>query len=195
MNKINNRGLWVFLAAAILLGVLWQFVPLSNAQTRLDDLPLVGTQYGGKNIPLTDFEKSFFYDVNILKRIYDVQGHFLFITALDGTDNRHIVHDPYYCFRGSGWDIISEKTVAIPRGTAGLVQIRKGDEEKEALFWFGNGTTNYASPLRYWIQATLRRLSLGLSGPEPVLILVQPINDNYVDWQALPESFPSLFNL
>ena len=195
MQIENNRGLWIFLGIVILLGVIWQFVPLSNAEQRLTGLPLVGTQYGGKNIPLTEFESNFFYHVNILKRLYDVQGNYLFIIALDGTDNRHIVHDPYYCFRGSGWDILGEKSIPIPLGTASLVKIRKGTEEKEAMFWFGNGSANYASPLKYWLETTLRRLTLGLSGPEPVLVLVQPVNHDSVDWEELPKQFPSLFKL
>lgn len=192
---MNNRGLWIFLAAAILLGLLWQFVPLQNAEKRLAALPLVGTQYGGKDLPLSEFEKNFFYQVNILKRIYKVQGEGIFVVVLDGTENRHIVHDPYYCFKGSGWDITAEETISIPGGTASLVNIRKGSEEKEAMFWFGDGSVNYASPLKYWMETTWRRLSLGLSGPEPVLVLVQPIDQKTLDWQELPQQFPSLFKL
>lgn len=192
---ISNRSLWIFLAIAIVLGLLWQFVPLSNAEERFEALPLVGTQYGGKDIPLTEFEKSFFYRVNILKRGYNVQGDGIFVVVLDGTDNRHIVHDPYYCFKGSGWDIVSEKSVPIPNGTASLVNIRKGSEEKQAMFWFGNGSVNYDSPLKYWMETTLRRLTLGFSGPEPVLVLVQPVNHQTFDWQELPKQFPSLFKL
>lgn len=192
---ISSRQLWIFLAAAAILGLLWQFVPLTNAEGRLADLPLVGARYGGKNIPLTEFEENFFYRVNLLKRVYNIQGEGVFIVVLDGTENRHIVHDPYYCFKGSGWDIISEKTITIPRGTASMVNIRKGNEEREAMFWFGDGTTNYASPLRYWLETTLRRLSFGFSGPEPVLVLVQPVSQRAIDWQELPNQFPSLFKL
>lgn len=195
MTALGNKGLWCFLAVAILLGLAWQFAPLSNAEDRLKALPLVGTQYGGRDIPLTDFEKNFFYDVNIVKRLYDVQGEYLYVVVLDGTKNRHIVHDPYYCFRGSGWDILSKKDISIPDGTASLVKISKGNVEKEAMFWFADGTANYSSPLRYWFETTLRRLSLGYSGPEPVLVLVQPLNRERIDWEILPSQFPSLFKL
>lgn len=189
----NNKRLWIFLAIAVILGIAWQFVPLSNAEARLDALPLVGVQFGGKNIPLTDFEKTFFYNVNLLKRLYDVKGELVVVIALDGTDNRHIVHDPYYCFRGSGWDIVEEKAISIPLGDASLVKIRKANEEKEAMFWFSNGTHNYASPLRYWMETTLRRLTLGLSGPEPVLVLVQPVNHLTINEEELSKQFPPLF--
>lgn len=191
----DHKKLWIFLFVAIALGLLWQFVPLSNAEGRLQALPLVGTQYGGKNIPLTEFEKNFFYRVNILKRLYDVQGNYLYLLVLDGTDNRHIVHDPYYCFRGSGWEILSEKNVAVPEGNASVVRIRKGEQEKEAMFWFSDGSANYASPMRYWWETTLRRLSLGYSGPEPVLVILQPVNHDTIDWEALSGQFPSLFKL
>jgi hypothetical protein len=192
---MNNRHLWFFLAAVIILGALWQFFPLSNARERLEALPLVGTKYSGKNIPLTEFEQSFFYNVDVLKRLYNVQDNLLFILVLDGTNNRHIVHDPYYCFKGSGWDILNEKNIPIPDGTASLVKIKKGDIEKQALFWFGDGKKNYASPLKYWLETIARRLTLGFSGPEPVLVIVQPVNEDTVDWENLPKQFPALFRL
>lgn len=195
MQAMSNRGLWIFLGVVIILGLLWQFVPLPNAEARLESLPLVGTQFGGKNIPLTDFEKKFFHNVNILKRLYDVDDNYLFILALDGTNNRHIVHDPYYCFKGSGWEIVNEKSIPIPLGNGALVKIRKGDKDKEAMFWFANGTSNYSSPLKYWWEATLRRLTFGYSGPEPVLVIIQPVNHDTIDWEMLPKQFPSLFKL
>lgn len=192
---VKNLSLWIFLGIAVLLGLFWQFVPLANAQNRVNSLPLVGAKFGGKDIPETDFEKKFFYNIFVLKRLYNIQNEILLITVLDGTNNRNIVHDPYYCFRGSGWDIINEKTIPIPNGNASLVNIRKGALRKEAIFWFGNGVINYSSPLKYFFETTLRRLTFGLFGHEPVLILIQPVNHETINWEALPDQFPSLFKL
>lgn len=195
MTEKSKKSLWIALAFAIILGAIWQFYPLKNAQERLEKLPLEGADFKGKNIPLTSFEAQFFHGVGVIKRLYRIGDDNIFLTVLDGTYNRHVVHDPYYCFRGSGWDILGEKQVSIPGGSASLVQIQKGDMEKEALFWFSDGTDHFSSPFTYWKLTTLRRLTLGHSGAEPVLIMVQPAYEATMDWKKLPEQFPQLYQL
>jgi len=133
--------------------------------------------------------------VNIIKRGYKVGNEYFFITILDGTHNRHIVHDPYYCLKGSGWNMVSEKDIPIDKGHAKLVDLEKNGEQKEAIFWFSDGQINYTSPMKYWWGTTVRRFTLGKSGPEPVLIMVQPLTKNPVDWQVFQRTFPDIFNL
>lgn len=195
MNKQIRTSLWIAIFFAIVLGMVWQFYPLPDALARIDSLPLIGKNFIGKNVPLSDFEKNFFKGINLIKRDYNIGNQTFFIIALDGTHNRHVVHDPYYCFRGMGWTILQERTIEIPGGQAAILNIEKGGVQKEAMFWFSSETERYISPLRYWWQATLRRLTLGRSGPEPILIMVQPINQTPVDWNQLPELFPQLFEI
>lgn len=195
MKRKTQTLLWIGLIISILLGLFWQFYPLPDAQDRMNQLPLSGKGFIGKNEPLTAFEASFFKGVNIAKRIYNVAGQEFFIAILDGTHNRHIVHDPYYCFRGTGWTIDSERPFPLPRGQAALIQISKNGEQREALFWFTDGTKQYTSPLYYWWQTTLRRLTLGRSGPEPILVIVQPLSDHTVNWDDFKKAFPELFQL
>ena len=125
-----------------------------------------GPDFKGYNISLTPMEKEIFHDVNMIKRIYEIGKEKSFIYALDGTHNRHAVHDPTYCFRGSGWEIVSQDYYPIPGGNALLFKLYKQDtnQKKEALLWFSDGTHHYASPLRYWLETALRRLTLGYSG-------------------------------
>ena len=120
----------------ILLSLIWQFYPLPDAQKRLDALPLYGKDFVSQDIPLSDFEETFFKNVNIIKRIYRIDSITYFVTVLDGTRNRHIVHDPYYCFTGSGWDIIAKKPFSLEHGDAEEITISKGNRTKGALFWF-----------------------------------------------------------
>lgn len=188
-------GLWIALAIAIGVGLVWQFYPLPDAAQRFRDLPLYGKNYIGRNLPLVDFEKEYFRNINVLKRLYQVGDQHLFITALDGTTNRHAVHDPLYCFRGAGWELLSEKRVPMPHGDAMLLELKHEDKIQQALYWFSNGQNEYASPLRYWLEATWRRLTLGHSGPEPVLIMVQPLDKQNLDWTALIQGFPELLKL
>lgn len=191
MHKKQN-ALWSGLAIAILLGIIWQFIPLDDAKNRISSLPLSGLDYKGQDLPLKPFEKDFLKGVNVIKRMYTLDGQNFFITIIDGTRNRHVIHDPYYCFKGSGWSIVSTKEIAIKKGHAKQVLISKKGQEQEALFWFTNGDSQYTSPLKYWTQTTLRRLTLGLSGPEPILIVIQPKQIEKVNWGKFFDSFQVL---
>lgn len=195
MKQLSTTTLWLGLLLALSVGLIWQFYPLPDASARLDSLPMKGLGVTGENIPLSDFEQSFFKGVNVIKRGYKVGNELFFITMLDGTNNRHIVHDPYYCLKGSGWTMLTEKDLPIPKGTAKLVELEKNGEQREAIFWFSDGYANYTSPISYWWNTTVRRLTLGRSGPEPILIMVQPISKQPVDWSEFKRTFPEIFTL
>lgn len=187
--------LWIGLAVALLCGLLWQFFPLPDAKARIEQLPLNEKNVTGVEIPLTVFEHSFFKNINTLKRIYNIDNEAVFIYVLDGTHNRHLVHDPLYCLRGAGWSVISQKPFKIEGGDAEVVKITKDGVKREALYWFSNGVVHYASPLHYWMDTTLRRLTLGASGAEPVLIVLQPVEKETLDWNKILEAFPALLKI
>lgn len=192
MSKFQQNCLGIALIIAIILGIVWQFFPLSDAEMRLESLPAKAPGIVSNDLPITPQEEEYFVDVNMLKRVYQVGDQRAFIYILDGTRNRHAVHDPTYCFRGSGWEIVGKEPFSLGKGgDATLYHLKKGDKTHEALLWFSDGKSRYASPLRYWWQTTLRRLSLGKSGPEPVLVVLQPI-EKPVDWKKFLAEFPQL---
>ncbi len=192
MKKI----LWTALVLAIFLTALWQFYPLPDATKRFETLPLMGIGYAGRDVPLSDFERTFFQGVNVIKRLYQVDNQLYFVTVLDGTHNRHVVHDPYYCFRGSGWQILSEREIQLRNGQAREVEISKDDQHKSALFWFSDTRQQYDSPLKFWWEATKRRLTLGNSGKEPVLIMIQPLDNQIkIDWPKVLKTLNPLIDL
>ncbi len=187
---MKQTYLWVVLGVAIMLGIVWQFYPLPNASLRMNSLPYVGPNFAGEEVPLSPMEKEYFANVGIVKRLYKINNQLFLVTALDGTNNRHAVHDPYYCFRGSGWDMVHEEDFSMPRGTAKLVELKKGDQRKAALYWFSDGKEVYGQPTKYWIQTTLRRLTLGWTGEEPILIMFQPVNATQdIDWKQVLNTF------
>jgi len=196
-ERVKYTLLWSGLALAVIMGMVWQFFPLKDAEKRLQSLPRHGPAFAGRAVPMTDWEKDFFADVNVMKRVYRVGDQDLFITALDGTKNRHLVHDPLYCFRGSGWQVVSQRTVKFPgSGTAALLELEKEGERQQAMYWFSNGKTQFDAPIKYWWEATLRRLTLGASGEEPVLIVVQPASGaKKLNWKQLVRYFPQLVTL
>ena len=53
------------------------------------------------DLPLTDGEKAIFTGVTMLKRLAIAGGDRAVVTVIDGTKNRHAVHDPVFCFRGA----------------------------------------------------------------------------------------------
>lgn len=195
MKNRSQYWLWTALIGAIILGMIWQFAPIPDAQERVKELPLNGIGFQGKAIPLEPFEEEYFKDVTVLKRVYEVDGQYFFVTILDGTKNRHVVHDPYYCFRGGGWEIIEEHTFSLNKGNGSKLLITKDNQQREALFWFSDGSKQHSSPLNYWLQTSLRRLTLGMSGNEPLLIVVQPLMNEPVNWEAFKKHFSNLFEI
>jgi uncharacterized protein DUF3485 len=192
----RSKFLMIFLFFAVALGLLWQFYPLQDAKARLNEFPLAGAGFVGNDVPLNDFEATAFNNVNVLKRIYRINNENYLLTVLDGTHNRHVVHDPYYCFTGSGWEIQKQKEFNLANGTAEELILSRGTKHRTALFWFSDGKSAFRSPLEYWWKATLRRLTFGKSGQEPVLIMVQPLDSiTQVNWKEVTRILNDLVNL
>ncbi|HYE06765.1 MAG TPA: exosortase-associated EpsI family protein [Planctomycetota bacterium] len=183
--KRSQRWLLLFLAVMIALGAAWQFVPLADAQARLTALPAKGIGYESIDAPLSDSERVIFGDASVLKRAYRVGSDRFSVIVIDGTRNRHAVHDPMLCARGGGWSIAARAPFALPGGAGELVTITKGDQTSEVLYWFSDGVDRHASPTSYWLQSTLRRLTFGASGEEAVLVLLQAEPGRAIDWRRL----------
>lgn len=190
-----NKLLWTLLIIFIPLGLIWQFYPLQDSSLRMNSLPLKGEGFFGMNLPLTEFEQKALPNVGIVKRLYKISGTSYFLSLLDGTRNRHAVHDPEYCFRGDGWTVLSKKPFQLPHGEGSLFLITKMGIEREALVWFTADGKQFSSPLHYWIITSLRRLTFGWSGEEPLLIIVQPVDVLKPDWEQFIKNFKPLMIL
>ncbi|MCB1136252.1 MAG: exosortase-associated EpsI family protein [Chlamydiia bacterium] len=195
MKSLSQKLLLGLLIFACAVGFMWEFFELPTAKNRIAQLPLVKKGYIGREIGLTDSELSFFQGVTVVKRVYNVGNQKCFITILDGTRNRHAVHDPFYCYRGDGWTLLEKVPLKVPGGTAEILRMEKNGVVSESMYWFSNGQTRHASMFLYLWQATIRRLTLGRSGEEPIRITVAPIEGNTLDWNAVVANFPELFEL
>lgn len=185
-------------AVAVLAGVGGLcFVLSADADQRrlLTELPRGGLLVRSTDVPLTPAEATYFERVETLKRRYRVPGGTFDLLAVDGRGNRHAVHDPTYCHLGDGWQEINRQILPLPRGRAVRVRYGRAAERTEAVFWFSNGHRQTASAMRYWWWATLRRLSLGRSGAEPVLLVLQPATSCPPDWASVLDQFPALARL
>lgn len=195
MNSRSRKFLLGGLLFAVVLALAWDLVPLPDAQSRVACLAPAGLGFTSREVPLNETEKSIFGAAQVVKRIYRAgRGNFV-VVIIDGTRNRHAVHDPTYCFRGAGWSIAGERPLALPGGAGKILSLRKGNETREAVFWFSDGRERHAQVARCWWQSALRRLTFGASGPAPVLVLVQPLENDRTDWETLPVIIPMLFLL
>jgi len=185
MSWKSKRWLWVALTVSVLLSLAWEFSPLPDASGRLEALNGQVIGFTSVDVPLTDVEQKVFGGASVIKRVYRGGGVAFLLIVIDGTRDRHSVHDPTYCFRGAGWTEVGGADIPVAGGEGRWVRLRKNGRESEVIYWFSDGVRRHASPVRYWCQTTLRRVSLGALGEEPVLVVAQPFGERAVDWRRV----------
>ncbi|MDP6443790.1 MAG: exosortase-associated EpsI family protein [Pirellulaceae bacterium] len=184
-NAIHTSELKSFvltggIVAAVLIGCLWQFAPMGSGESRLLRLPTDGPSFRSWTVPLKEEEEQLLGGSLASRRMYDFSGRRAIVSVVDGGMNRHAVHDPLYCFRGAGYEIRSVRQFPVDGGYAKHVTIARDRKSTDIVYWFSNGQRRHASVINYWWQSTLRRLSLGRSGAEPLLVILQfesPVHD------------------
>ena len=195
---MNSRAQKILIAGLTLAGLFalaGDRVPLPDAQSRVAHLAAAGLGFSSREMPLNETEKSIYGAAQVTKRIYRVGRKNFVVVIIDGTRNRHAIHDLAYCFRGAGWAIANEQRLPLPGGAGKILTLQKGGDTREAAYWFSDGSKRHAQVARCWWQTALRRLTFGASGPAPVLVLVQPLEDGSADWDVLPAQFPELFEI
>jgi hypothetical protein len=185
MNGRQNMLLWIALAVAMVFGAAIEWGKTVDASQRLEALPLDGSMFSSSPMPISPQEIAFYDKARIVKRVYQCKKGSFILIAVDGSANRHAVHDPLYCLKGAGWEITNRQTITIDGGVADLLHLSRNGQDREALFWFSDGSSRHASVLRYWLQTSLRRLTFGTSGKEPVMIILQSIGHDRPDWLSL----------
>lgn len=195
MNTYWKVTQWLALALVVGLGAIWEFYPLPDASPRLDALPLSGPGFSGYDVPIDDLEKSVFQDNRLVKRVYRAAGQSFFLSIVDGTKHRSAVHDPTLCFQGKGWSIADRRPLPLVGGSGEILVLEREGETMEVAVWFSNGHQRYSSLVRYWFDTALRRLTLGKSGREPIRIIVQPVEEQPINWTVLIREFYPLWQL
>lgn len=187
MIRSNKRALkWTGLILAVLVMLVWPLMPLENARARLDSIPESGNGFRARGMPLTDEDRKLLGDADAVSKAVQLQGGGGFVlTVIDGTRNRHAVHDPSYCFVGSGWEVAEKREVATTSGTALMQVLVKDGRRLEALSFFDDKGRQFSSATRYWLEAGWRRMTFGASGAEPVLVICKGVPDVPVDWDRV----------
>ena len=178
--------LWGGLILAALVTLVWPCLPIPSAASRLAAIPMTAADF--HSVPL-EFNAA---DLALLGKAQAVQhliemrgGGRVILTVTDGTNNRHAVHDPAYCFAGAGWKIHAKSAVNVPSGEATWVALTKDGKTAQALWFFDDGKHQFASPFEYWLATSARRATLGRSGAEPVLVTLRSLPGEPVNWDRV----------
>jgi hypothetical protein len=186
--------LWCALILAVGVTILWPMIPVASAEGRLASIPQSGPDFETRPIELSPEDKAFLGEARAVKYLIIMRDRSqLMLTVVDGTKNRHAVHDPSYCFSGAGWRIQAKDSVKLSSGEANLVSLVRENSKTEALWFFDDGKHQFTSPIEYWIATSSRRATLGRSGAEPVLVTLRGLTGEPVDWNRVRQILlPSL---
>lgn len=195
MTPLADKLLWTALVMALALGILFDLSSLPEDISRVHHFPAEGLGFTSVEIPLSSSELSLYTKAEVIKRYYQLGRDRFMLIAIDGAKNRHAVHDPMYCFQGAGWRVAEKNTVPFEGGEALVLLLEKDGSYREVAYWFTDGKNRHTSVVRYWIQATLRRISMGRSGKEPLLVMLQSVDDNPVNFRKIFDQFGVLFLL
>jgi hypothetical protein len=196
MKITARKWLWAGLGAMVLLSLLWDgFSRQQHSAGRWNMVPLAGLGFVSRDMPLNGTEKQVYRQAETVKRAYQAGAQHFILTAVDGSRNRHAVHNPLYCFRGDGWQVIREQTLPVPGGQAKSLSLARNGRRTEAIFWFTNGQERHCSAWRAWWLSQLYRLTLGKFGGEPALVLLQPGNAEAPNWSSIFSKCPFLLEL
>lgn len=183
MNESAQRKLlWALAATCVVCGSAWSVWPLSTAADRLAAIPLAAGEFQGRDVPLTERELQVLGRVDHLHREYTRGDRSVYVTLIDGSRDRHAVHDPRYCFRGAGWTVLEESSRPLLGGEARWLRAERGGAPAEAAFWFSDGQARHASLPAYLWTTVLRRVTFGAAGGKPVLVVVQSFAEQPMDW-------------
>lgn len=195
-RRINQNKLpGIALTLAIVVSIIWDSVELFDASERILRLRSASMPSNARVQALTHTptEVDILGNALAIKNVYQIDDQQFLVIVLDGTTNRQAIHDPTHCFYSGGWTIDQTKSFPTAHGEGVELEIHKLNRETEVLFWYSDGNQQHASPFNYWMKSTFRRLTLGLSGGEQILIIVQKLSaPATTDWKTLFNALPVL---
>lgn len=185
-GPMKQRAFGCLVVVAVILMFGWPMIPVPSAETRVAALPTSGPDFQSRSLELTADDRAFLGKAQAHQSLISLRGGGrLVLNVIDGTRNRHSVHDPSYCFSSAGWSVRSKTPVKVSSGDAILVTLTKDSEQAEALWFFDDGKHQFISPIEYWFATSCRRATLGRSGNEPVLVSLRSYPGEPVDWDRV----------
>ncbi len=184
----KKHFLWLSFGISVALTLIWPNIPLKSASARLHAVPSHGPDFRTRQVDISPADRRLLGEAEATQYLVTTKsGSRLLLTLIDGTNNRHAVHDPTYCFVGNGWEIKRRETVTTPLGQAAWISLQNHQRQSDVMWFFDNGKKQFESPVEYWFQSALRRLSLGKSGDEAILVSLRSLPNEPVDWTRVRE--------
>lgn len=178
--------LWAAIGLTATITLVWPMLPTPASADRLAAIPLSGPDFQSKTLELSAADQAFLGKARTLQRIISLRGGGrLVLTVIDGSGNRHAVHDPLYCLSGAGWKRTSTSSVKVNSGEATQISLAKDGLTADVIWFFDDGEKQFTSPLEYWFKTSCRRATRGRSGPEPLLVSLRGISDEPVNWDRV----------
>lgn len=179
---------------AAITALVWPILPMAGGVDRLAAMPLNGPDFESQTIEISAADRDFLAGARAVQRVVRPRrGAPILVSVIDGSGNRHAVHDPRYCLAGSGWRVRSEKQMTLASGMGNWISMEKDGATMEALWFFDDGTQQFTSSQQYWWRASLRRATRGLSGPEPLLVMLRVPPGEQANWGRIRQVIlPSL---
>lgn len=185
-SKRKRTLLFLLCGLSTLIALVWPVLPMLDGPDRLSAIPLEGREFQSKILEFSDEDKKFLGGARAVQRVVQTRhSPPIVMSVIDGSGNRHAVHDPSYCLAGGGWIIRNQKQVQLSAGVAHQISMEKAGETMEAMWFFDDGETQFTSPFRYWWLTSLRRSTRGLSGAEPLLVMLRIAPGETADWQEI----------
>ena len=174
--------------AIMLLGLLvcWYLIPTKVTQDRISSLKQTGIEW-----PLKKSEQNFYGNAAVARRLLTVHQQRLALTVIDGSNNRHAVHDPWYCCQSRGWRITDLNYAKEPAIPANQLRLEHEGKTMWLCWWYSDGNEQWTDHGTYLWRSTLRRVTRGYSGPEPYLIICQSL-DGHISPDHLQQEFPAI---
>jgi hypothetical protein len=183
---MKRRLLWSAFILSAMITLAWPWIPVPSAARRLAAIPSSSPDFQSHPLEMNAADRDFLGKAQAVQSLIVMRGGGrLVLTIIDGTQNRHAVHDPNYCLAGAGWKIQAQQVVSTPSGNATWVSLAKDAQASEALWFFDDGDHQFVSAIEYWLATGCRRATLGRSGAEPVLVSLRSLPGEPVPWKRV----------
>jgi len=196
MSRTNGQFLqWLIILFVVLATFAFKIHATQQQHSSLHDVPVSGYGFDGRALEFSDAELAFLGKAEAIKHEYSQADYRLVVVVVDGSNNRHAVHDPIFCLRGAGYETTSNTEFPIINGHGQLISLANGSARQKVAFWFSNGEQRYTAFSRYLAESAINRLTFGAIGSQPKMITVYSTGGRIPNWSSILDRFPVLMDI
>lgn len=151
--------------------------------------PHTSNEFANKSIEPSMAEKNFHQSSDLYKKAFHINGQNVLVVIIDGKNDRHAIHDPEFCFKGSGWSISNSRKLPINGGQGNLIRLDKNGITSNCLFWFSDGHNKYSSFSQFVAATTLNKLKIWDTKSNLRAVCIQSFPGQPVDFSRLSKDF------